>query len=284
MPVRAVPATLESFPALLSSLLQPLNPRLSADTWRRLFAPQWDVTDRSVGTQLLDGERPVGFASFIHARLPRPDGSAAPLCNISTWVTEPAYGAQALSLVMPVIAMRDLTITNLTPIPSVHGIFSKLGFRELEDRLVYLYPSPFARSEWPRARAITQLSELLPLLPDWERRIASAHGDRVQHLWLEGPGGRHCYAMYQLVRRRRLRTARILFLSPGAMPAASVALRRALLRASGALLVELEGRHAGGEAPASFVQKLPVPRLYRSPSLEPQDVPSAYSELVVLGV
>lgn len=284
MPVRAVPVTPESFPALRATLLEPLNPRLAPETWQRLFTPQWDVSDRSVGTQLLDDARPVGFASFIHAKLPRPDGTDAPLCNISTWVTEPAYGAQALSLVMPVLALRDVTITNLTPIPSVHGIFTKLGFRQLEDRLVYLRPAPFTPSPWPRGRVLTRLAEILPQLPEWERRIAAAHGERVQHLWLEGPAGRHCYAMYQIVRRRRLRTARIVFVTPAAMPDASLALRRALLRAAGTILVELEGRHAGGSPPASFVQMLPVPRLYRSPTLEPQDVPSAYSELVVLGV
>jgi hypothetical protein len=268
----------------LDSLLRPLNPRLSEATWRRLFEPQWGVTDRSVGMQLMDDARPVGFASFIHAQLPLADGSFAPLCNISTWVTEPAFGAQAMALVMPVLALRDVTITNLTPIPAVHGIFSKLGFRTLEDHLVYLRPSPFAHDPWGPTEVSRGLDGVEPRLPAWERAIARAHGSQVEHLCLSDRTGRHCYVMYQIVRRRRLRTARVLWVTPGTMPAVSIALRRALLRASGALLVELEGRHAGGRPPASFVQQLAVPRLYRSPRLEPADVPSAYSELVVLGV
>lgn len=284
MPVRAVPASPDAFPALLDGLLRPLNPRLPEATWRRLFTPQWGVTDRSVGMQLMDDARPVGFASFIHAQLPLPDGTVAPLCNISTWVTEPAFGAQAMALVMPVLALRDVTITNLTPIPSVHGIFSKLGFRTLEDHLVYLRPAPFMRDPWGRTAVSRGLDAVVAQLPEWERAIARAHGSQVEHLCLTDGRGRHCYVMYQIVRRRRLRTARVLWITPGTMPDASLALRRALFRAAGAVLVELEGRHAGGRPPASFVQQLAVPRLYRSPRLEPADVPSAYSELVVLGV
>jgi hypothetical protein len=284
MHMRVVPSTSDAFPEVYEALLHPMNPRLTQQVWYRLFEPQWGIQDRSVGTQLVDGDRVVGFASFIHARLPRPDSLATPLCNISTWVTEPAYGAQAMSLVMPVLALRDVTITNLTPTPTVYNIFMKLGFRILEDHLVYIVLASLARGLRSSFLSVRGLQNVLPRLPAWECSIALAHAGTVEHLWFEAPEGRSCFVMYQVVRRWRLRTARVVWITPGVMPDASVALAKALFRASGAVLVELEGRHAGGRPPSSFARPLRVPRLYRSPSLAPAEVPSAYSELVLLGI
>lgn len=284
MPARIERATLAHAEAVEQALLRELNPRISSAEWRRLFVPRWADDSLPLGSVLVDDGRIVGFASYIHAKLPRRDATDAALCNISTWVTAPSHTSQALSLVMPALQLRDVTITNLTPTTSVNGIFTKLGFALLEDAVRWLRPAPWRRSEWRGAAPLQDLAAILPKLPEWEARIARDHADLVRHLWIPGPGGQHAYLQYLVVQRRKLRTAKVLWCTPGALAAASMSIRRALHRACGAWLVEIEARSAPPELPAAPRIPLPVPRLFRSPMLKPADVPSAYSEMPLLGI
>lgn len=284
MAIRIESATLAHFPAVLDTFLRRLNPRLSEAVWRRLFVPHWGIADRPLGSVMFDGDRVVGYAAYIHASLPRPAGPDEALCNVSTWITDPAYAAQALAVMMPALTLRDTTVTNLTPLPAVHEIFLRLGFKTLESRALLLRPAPFTRGGWPRGAEERDPERIRTRLPAWEARVADDHTGLAEHLWIEGPGGRHCYVVYAIVRRRRLPAARILWITPGALPDASLALRRALWRAHGAVLVELGERWADGVLPAAHPYALQVPRLYRSSRLTPAEVPSAYSELTLLGV
>lgn len=284
MPARIERATLAHAEAVERTLLRDLNPRLSSATWRRLFEPRWADESLPLGSVLVDDGRIVGFASFVHARLPRDGAPDAALCNISSWVTAPSHAGQALSLVMPALQLRDVTITNLTPIASVNGIFSKLGFKLLEDSVLWLRPSPWQRSEWDVASVLTDAATIAPRLSAWERRVCEDHAELVRHLWIADAQGRYAYLQYQVTRRRKLPAAQMLWCTPGSLEAAPNTIRRALRRACGAWLVEVEARMLPRELPNAIRVPLPVPRLYRSTTLAPADVPSAYSEMPLLGV
>lgn len=285
MAIRLETATAAHATPVELALLRGMNSAMLSERWRRLFQPRWGAEDRPLGSVLLDDERIVGFAAFVHARLPRPGGADAWLCNISSWVTAPGYAAQALSLVMPVLKLPNTTVTNLTPIPSVHAIFSRLGFVPLESATRLLYPTLAAPAGWRADARETDLARILSRLPSWEARVAQDHEGLVQHLWIPGPDGQHCYLQYERTRRRRLPAAKLLWVTPGTLPAAAVAVRRALFRVAGAVLVECEERMAGsGPLRGSWRVPLPQPRLFRPAGLTPADVPSAYSEMPLLGI
>jgi hypothetical protein len=238
----------------------------------------------SLGRVLLDGDEPVGFLAYVHGYLPRPDGSSEHVCNLSTWVVEPAYSSQAVSLLVPALAMTDVTLTNLTAIPSAHGICSALGFQELDAVIRVLRPAPLTRSRWRARRLVTDIDRILPRLPDWERRIAADHRDFALHALIEDTPGDHCYVIFTMGRRRGLRTARVHWVTPGSLERASLALRRALLRRFGAVLVEMDDRLAPSTLPGELRVRMAVPRLFRSDRLARRDVPAVYSELVLLGL
>jgi hypothetical protein len=284
MGVEVEPAAGSHFPALYQRFLQPLNPRLGRSGWRRLFEHPWAAEDQAPGYVLLDGDDLVGFAGYVNARLPMPDGSTEPVCNITTWVADPRYGAQALSLLMPALAEHDTTITNLTSLPSVHEMFSRLGFAQLDGHVQILRPTPFARSPCGRPQLLSDPRDIVPELPGWEARIAEDHRSYASHLLLIERGGSHCYVIYTLGSRRRVRSARLHWVTPGTLAWASVALRRALFRSSHAALVEIDSRLAPSDLPGSFRLQLPVPRLFRSSGLLGPEVPNAYSETVLLEV
>lgn len=270
------------FPTLYERFFGPLNKRLPRKTWERLFTHHWGSDDQSPGQVLLIGGIIVGFAGFVHARLPRPDGTTEPLCNLTTWVVAPGYESQALSMIMPVLGRTDLTLTNLTSIRSVHSIFSRLGFSELERSVCVLRPVLWRRPRWGRSDEETDVSAILSALPVWERRIAADHRPYANHLMLRERGGRYCYVIYTIVRRHRLRTARIHWVTPGVLAECSVDLRRALFRQSKTVLAEVDHRFAPHGLPAATQVPLKVPRLFRSARLDPDQVPNAYSEMILL--
>jgi hypothetical protein len=282
MSIRVEAAREEHFHLLHERFFKPLNPLIPVATWHRLFNHEWAGEGQPRGHVLFSGQAAVGFAGTVHARLPLPDGTSEPTCNITTWVVEPDHRSRGLSLIMPILSASDVTITNLTGLSTVHEMFVRLGFRDLETAVCVLRPTPLSRSPWGKPEVVEDLDSILPLLPSWERRIAQDHRPYARHLLLRERGGEHCYVIYTLGLRRRLRTARLQWVTPEALGGASVALRRALFRATGAVLSEIDDRFAPLGLPGAMRTPLVVPRLFRSPRLEANQVPSAYSEMVLL--
>ncbi len=280
---RMVVASPEHFDAVYRRLLRPLNDAFSESMWRRLFEQPWSAPGDAVGQVLLVGDEPVGYVGFVHGRLPRPDGTIERVCNLTTWVVDPEHRALAPSLILPALRMPETTITSLTNIAAVPPVLARLGFRELETAVCVLRPVPFERSRWGRVEAVFGLDAVRPLLPAWERRIADDHASLVEHLVLREAGGEHCYVAYTKERWRRIPTARVHWVTPGALVNASVSLRAALLR-RGRLLLEIDRRHVHPEIPGVILRPLAVPRLFRSTRLEAPEVPNAYTEIPLLGL
>lgn len=282
MAIRLEQARPDRFPAVYRRLLHPMNPRMPEDRWRRLFEQPWAAPGDLLGQVLMDGDDPVGFVSFVHARYETPEGGKRHLCNVSSWVVQPSYSQKAPALIVPVLGLRDATITNLTCIPAVHAMFSRLGFEELESSVAWLRPIPFSRSPWGRTRLATGIDEVLPEITGPERSLAQDHGGMCRHLLVRESGGEHCLAIYTLGRRKRIPSATLHWITPGGTPHGLTAIRRALFRLHGVLLVEMDRRHVPPDTPGSIERTLEVPRLFRSPDLEPAQVPNAYSELTLL--
>jgi len=284
MTTRIEEATLAHFPAVEAGLLRTLDPGIPAAAWRRLLDPPWDGGGRSRGRVLIAGDRVVGFVAYLRAALPRPSGPDEPLLNIATWVVDPAFAGQAVALIMPALQERDVTITNFTPTASVAEIFRRLGFAPLETTKYVLRPSLQRRPAWKVKRVEWEIERIVPRLPAWEARVVRDHVSLTRQLWVEGEDGRHCLLVYSVTRPRGVRVAKVHWVTPGALAFASGAVRRLLLWRSAVVFVEVDGRLAGDEQPSAIQITLPTPRLFRSSKLTPQDVPNAYSEMVLLGL
>lgn len=281
-PLRMEEATAAHADGVISKLLTPMNPSIAPAVWRRLFDPRWQLEGRPTGQVLLAGDEPVGFLGLLHARLPRPDGDGALLCNPTTWVVDAAYSARAVAMLMPVLRLKDTTVSNMTPSREAFAIFSRLGFVPLESHVTVLRPTPLARSAWGRPEEIDEAASILNHLPEWERTIARDHAGLARQLLLRERGGDHCYAIYTLGRRRGLRTARILYMTPGTLSSASVALRNSMLRRHLAVLTEFDSRLGSPDLPGSRQVARAFPRLYKPADLDAAEVPNVYSELVLL--
>jgi len=270
------------FSEVYDGVLRTLNPRYSEERWRRIFDWPWENPEDHVGYALLDEDRRVvGYAGLIYSRQAIGEEEAI-CCNISSWVVEPPYRSSALSLIMPVIRRRDLTVTNLTSTPVVHKIFTGLGFSALETHISVFFPLHAFR---PSPYRVTMGFEAFKeKLPPRLRRIGHEHEPLGLHFWAEG-GEAPVYFVAVRGRRRLVPTARVHFISdPAAFAEALPAIQRKLMK-SGIFLVECDDRLMKDvSVPFSGRIRLPVTRLYKSNALRPEDISNLYSEMILLGL
>ena len=277
-------ATPDHFEAVHQRLLHPLNPEIDEAVWRRLFDQPWARPDDLLGQVLLADDTPVGYAGFIHGRMPRSDGSDQHLCNLTSWVVDPEYRHAAVSLIMPLLRMKETTVTSLTNIAAVPPVLARLGFEELESARCLLRPTLRRRRGWNARETLVGFDEVHEALPAAEQRIAEAHRDLGEHVVLRGSDGKLCYAMVTRGRWRRIPTARLRWITPGVLAEVAPALLRALRRHLGAILLEVDARHVPEGMPGVMRRELAVPRMFRSSGMRPVDVQDVYSEFVLLGL
>lgn len=274
------PVGAESFDAVHDALLHELNSSFSRKRWRRIVDWGWANPEDHVGYALMTNDGVyVGFAGTIYHDMSI-DGRVERFCNITSWYVKDAYRSHAIRLIMPVLSRRYLTITNLTSSGTVNAMFRKLGFAELETHRCRLSPLRGwgATTGWKVAD--------VELLPPRERRIFEAHESSTHSLTLSGPGGTVILILYTMTRRRGIRTANLHYISdPSPFHHALAAVRWHLAARNGALAMEWDARFTKDLA-FSGVRTLPLEsaRLYRSPGLQPDQVPNAFTELPLLNI
>lgn len=278
------PVAAADFEAIHRSLLRTLDPKIPPARWRGLFSWGWENPEDHVGYGLFNARgTPVGFAATLYSRQ-WVKGAVHQFCNLSSWVVADGYGSSSLRLIMPVLARKDLTITNLTPIPSVGTIFKRLGFTTLETTVVVFGPRSLATPGLLRGATLSSIRPGMEIdIHGWESRRIQDHLGTCHQWWLQA-GNQHCHIAFTVGQRRGLRTLRIHHLShPQVFMANLGTVHRRAVVSCGAIYLECDARllASTGIGPGrSF--PLANPRLFRSTQLVSGDISNLYSELPVL--
>src|SRR2546426_11723317 len=107
----------------------------------------------------------VGFLGTIFRARPLA-GRMERVCSPSPWTVVKEHRHASLSLVTPILKLRDCTILNPTPSPVAYEIFHTLGFQPLESERLIGPPLP-------------GLAEATPAL---EGSIARSRGAQASYL------------------------------------------------------------------------------------------------------
>src|SRR5207245_9937820 len=83
----------------------------------------------------------VGFLGTIFSARPLA-GRMERVCSLSSWIVLKEYRHASLSLVTPILNLRDCTILNPTPSPVACALFSQLAFKPLESQPRVVPPLP----------------------------------------------------------------------------------------------------------------------------------------------
>lgn len=240
----------------------------------------WKVKAPNHGFLLRDGQVVVGACvAFYSERLVA--GKAERFCNVGAWYVLPAYRFHSIQLLRTLLAQKGYHFTCLSANETVLAIIARLKFRSLDMSAALIPNLP-----WPTVPGRTRISEDPDVI---ERTIAGAelelYRDHAKalavhhHVLLRGQES--CYIMHREFRYRdRPLYAVLLHVSnPDLFRRALRSLTRHLLVCHGLVAVLGELRIIGDRPRLSFELNA-WPKMYSSPSLEPEQIDNLYSELV----
>ena len=275
-----------------------MNRHISVASWVASVQVPWARDAPNHGFLLRDDERVVGVYTAIYSER-RIAGKTERFCNFATWCVLPAHRRHSLSLLMKLLSQKDCHFTDLMPQGEVVDIMRRFDFRELDSRWVLMLNLPWGGE---RGAVVTDPEEIATCLTGEALHVFRDHQelDSLHHLVLRAEG-RPCHVMFHLGRRRffdpirvpllgrpleaRVPCATLLHLSaPELLQGRYATLGRHLLKAEGAILTIFEARQLLARPPLSFRLQSANHRLYRSPTLAPEQIDNLYSEAVTLAV
>jgi hypothetical protein len=271
---RATPADFESVLPLLESFN---NPAITRAQWRSLFHLPWPCDDDLRGFLLRDGEKTVGFFGVI------PSVRAGErFANLTSWVTPPEVRNSSLLLLKEVLALRDRTITCMTPAPQLVPLYRRAGFAELETRLRIAYPLPCGGL--PRYRTTMDAQHIERLVRGEAAQVFADHRTLPCRMLLIHRGDEQCLVISTRTKGRRWHFAHIHYASEaGVFARAFDLVKLRLCLAHRAVFCRMDARLADKFAVRwDREAQLANPHFFRSPRLAAAQIDSLYSELLML--
>lgn len=236
--------------------------------------------ERSPGWVLIDGGSVVGFLGAIHSRR----GNER-FCNLTAWGVKKSHRTASLELLVPVLGIKDSTVTNLSPSPFTVGVFRRMGFVPLEDSTVII--PPVLPQLAPKGyELLTDRRSIESVLSSDDLRIYRDHASYAcTHLVFAGARD-YSYVVASKTRFRRYPATFIYYRSnPELFGALAGPMQRAFLRMHRTPISIVDSRLTKGAAlRGCFKRTLMQPRLYRPAPGAPkrEDIDTLYSELLLL--
>lgn len=262
-----------------------LNGNISATDWIESLKHPWCAARPNFGFKAHDGERLVGvFCAIYSDQLI--EGSVERFCNPHSWCVLEEYRGKSVALPLHLTRQNGYHFTMLTPNPKVAEIFLHLGFKKLDDTLVFFPNLPslravvggggqFVCSDLDRiARYLTgslrsdfDAHRALP----WLRFVAFGKGDDV------------CLVVYKRRRWKKLSCASIVDISdPATFDRYGYLMGHHLLLRQGLVVSRVERRFLVRMPRFAHSEARGQPKLFLSPTLRETQVRDLYTELVAL--
>jgi hypothetical protein len=279
--VRVAPITHADVRQVADFLHAQLNTRVSADHWAAALDVPWDVEYPNAGFMLLDGGEVVGVQLAFYSERTI-DGRRERFCNLGAWCVSPEYRFHALRLLKAALGQPGYHFTDLSPSGNVVGVNERLNFRFLDTTTALVPNLPWPN--WPGRDVISSDPQLIErTLNGHELELYRDHAaaGAARHLVLIR-GDDWCYVVFRKDRRKKLPLfASVLRVSnPALFRAMARQFARHLLLHHGAVVTLAEERVVGYRPRLSYVLRSPRRKMFRSPSLAPDQIDYLYSELV----
>jgi hypothetical protein len=234
-------------------LLREHDPSLDRTTWQRLFNYQWFHPEDYCGYGLFDDDRVVGYLGLIFSQ--RAIASQVErFCNLSTWIVQEPYRGHSLSMMLPVIKLRNYTLTDLSPFPEVAELAKRLGFKELDLKLKLLLPFgfPFQVLNSNHLQISHNPSLIQTILKGEDLKLFLDHQSypNCKHLTIFS-NTQYCYLIFTIIRNKSFSYCHIHYISH---------------------------IHVSWELPFNSI------KLYKSETLSIQSIDNLYSEVILLNL
>jgi hypothetical protein len=253
---------------------------IPVERFRQSFAAQHSTSRPDNGVMLVDGDEIVGaYLAYYSDRVV--DGRLERICNLGSWYVLPQYRRHSLKMAKAILTRDGFHFLDLSPSDTVAALNKRLGFNYLDNRAVVLPAVPWP---WRPARISSDPLVIQQALSGEELRLYKDHRDApaARHVVLQDRGA-VCYVVLRVVRRKKLPVAIVVHASRPDMlrrmihPFVGFALLRQRVVAVAVELRWLDGKVPGGSIPWRL-----RPKMFRSPTLRPEQIDYFYSELLFL--
>ncbi|MGE2731092.1 hypothetical protein ACQI4F_16550 [Mycolicibacterium vaccae] len=249
--------------------------------WDRACAAlPWTAAAPNHGFMIRDGQRVVGTLLALYSERVVA-GRTERFCNLGSWCVLPEYRSRSISLLNALLAQDGYHFTVLSPDERSQEVLTWLKFRALDTSAALVPHLP-----WPTSPGATRISADPEVIertlegPELRLYRDHVHALAARHLMVTRDG-ETCYVMYRESRHKSgLVLAVILHVSnPTVFHRALPALTRHLLLRRGIVASLIELRFIDRKPRFSFALSR-RPKMYRSASLDGEQIDDLYSELV----
>ena len=276
MTVEVTPITDADVAEVAAFLHANLNERVPWD--RAISSASWKVEAPNHGFMLRVDQRIVGTQlAFYSERLIA--GRVERFCNICAWCVLPEFRFHSLRVHKAVLAQDGYHVTSFTPSQQVVPIHDRFKFRSLDTSAVVIPNLP-----WPSRPGRTKVSSdpdvIESTLTGAELELYRDHAQALaaRHVVLTRDQD-SCYVMYREMRQKGVPFASVIYVSnPKLFHRAMIPLTRHLLIRHGLVATRAELRTIGHQ-PLLSLKRTSWPKMYRSDSLDPDQIDDLYSEL-----
>lgn len=269
-------------------LLQELDSsEMKKNCWENVFKNNWDKQEEYCGYALFDNEKVVGFLGLIFSERII-NNHQEKFCNINTWFVKEEYRDYSLSLMMPIVKLKDYTLTDLSPSRAVCRLSQRLGFQELDSQVIIIFPFKLWLNNFKiKDYQITQDQKLiLTYLHHEDQKILADHQKyQCDHLLLS-LGDNYCYLLYTNHHHEVITYSHIQYVSDCKIFAQySDVICQAIVQKNKTRLVVIDKRMVKNlNIPFSIESPFKLPRLYKSSTLKPENIDNLYSEIILLNI
>lgn len=277
-------ARAEDFDSIYPLLKGLNNSTFTKDRWRQLFTRHWDSQRDHFGYMIADNDNVVGFIGTLFSERAinnRPEK----LCNLTSWFVKKEYRGESLSLIFTTLDM-DCTLTGFTATPMTATTLKSFGYRDASGKRFLIPAIPFGGFFSGEPSAKYDPDAIRETLDAKDLKIFSDHVKfRCCHMIIKAMEG-CCYIIFRKKNMRGLPFGQIHYISD----------REIFLKYITGLSFNIglhfrifglivESLYLKGRRPRYSLTLRPAnPILYRSTSLEGQDIDALYSELFVLDI
>lgn len=261
------------------------NSRLTKDDWKQLFVKRWGSQEDYLGYMLMDSTEVVGFLGLIFcSRLI--NNTMHQFCNLTSAIVKKRYRSESLLLFLPLLKLKEYTLTDFTPSKEVYVILKKLGFKDLETKTKIVLPLSVPDFLGDKSFVEFNKDSIKGFLNERDLKIYYDHIEfQSIHLLIKSEDG-NCYVVASRTRKKFLYFAQVhylnnitVFLKYINKVSAKICLR---LNVSGLIIDERYIEDSRVKCAIAIRRRQPT--LFKSKALEKKDIDTLYSELHVLNL
>ncbi|MBF0381184.1 MAG: hypothetical protein HQL69_09210 [Magnetococcales bacterium] len=282
--VQINPITAEDMDEVGSFLHTHFNPRWNVEEWKKLFLSGWDSSQSDMGRVARVGEEVVGVIGALYSNRVI-NGRKESFCNIHSWVTLESHRTASLQLLMALITDGSRHYINVTANQKAYQSSRFVKFKVLESHFHAFPNTPSVTGLLNFACKIIKTPQTVKEALD--HLAPGVYDDFAQtsnlQQWLLQKNGQSLHLVFRKTTWKSWSCAQIVRADPIELLQSWLPVIKTNMFFNKIAYTTVDSRFLGGKKqPFMQSSQYPVPLIYLSNHLQPQQIDNGYTDRVIL--